>query len=510
MKKLPIGVQSFEEMIRNDYLYVDKTATIHELVTEGKYYFLSRPRRFGKTVLVSTLEALFQGKRDLFSGLFIEDKWDWQPSPVIRIDMLGIPSDSSEKLEESLCQRLEHTATTLGITLSGGTSANRLWQLIHALGDREPVVVLIDEYDKPILDQISHPEVATANQKLLAPFYGVLKALHEKIRFVFLTGVSKFTRVSLFSDLNNLEDISISPRFATITGYTDEELDRYFEPYFADGIGDLEGSALREEVRSWYNGYSWDGAHRVYNPVSILLLLKEKSFAAHWFATGTPKFLLEIIRQRKPRLDELASLELSGLSLEGFSPDRVDLVALLFQTGYLTIKSRRNTRHGPLYTMGYPNREVEQSFLTHVLAEFSNDDIGPVELRVRNLGEKLEHGDVEGFCEGLRSIFASIPYNIFVDDREAYYHTVVYLALSLSGVPITGELQTNRGRIDAVLETPYRFYVIEFKLGSAREALDQIQEKDYCAPFRNRGKEVVALGIGLDEEQRNIGDWLTA
>jgi len=506
-KKLPIGIQSFRKIIEGNYIYVDKTRFIHRLVTEGQLYFLSRPRRFGKSVLISTLEALFRGERELFEGCYIIDHWDWQPRPVIRLDLLGIDSFRLENLEARINSKLERQANDNGLRLPEGDSAERLSHLIESLAQEKRVVVLIDEYDKPILDHIDDPEVRTRNQKFLASFYGVLKSLEDKLEFVMLTGVSKFTRVSVFSDLNNLNDITLHPQYGSITGYTEEDLDNTFAAFLEDGIDGLRGIALREKIRLWYNGYSWNGTTRVYNPVSLLNLFDQRRFAAYWFSTGTPKFLIDLFRRQQLEASELGSLEISELSLEGFAPDKVDLVSMLFQTGYLTIKKRLDTPLGSTYQMGFPNREVEQSFLTHILASYASGDPGHLGVKMWKLGKHLANRDLDSFCEGLCGLFASIPYNIFIEDREAYYHTVIYLALTLSGVRVIGEVQTNKGRIDAVIETDDHIYVLEFKLGVAREALDQIAEKGYVAAYRDRGKQVIAVGIGLDPEQRNIGDW---
>jgi len=508
MKKLPIGIQNFGEIIRDGYLYIDKTEAIHRLVTEGKLYFLSRPRRFGKSVLVSTLAALFRGERDLFRGLFIEDKWDWRARPVLSLSMLGLRTDTVANQEADLIERLGEQAAQHGVTVSATSSPSRLRELILAMAANGPVAILIDEYDKPILDQITDPVRAEANKKHLAPFYATLKLVEEHLGFLFMTGVSKFTRVSLFSDLNNLEDISLSPAFACIAGYTEAEITQNMAAYLAMGIEGLAGPALIEKMRDWYNGYTWDGKTHLYNPVSILKLFKQKRFTSFWFSTGTPKFLIDLYRNGQIRQVDLDGTEVSELIMDGFEPEKIDPIALLFQTGYLTIKDIIPTSGFRIFRMGYPNREVRDAFLTYLLAGFSQADPSKIGARTWQLGEYLRKNEIDAFVEGLRSVIASIPYNIFIDDREAYYQTAIYLVLSLIGVPLLAEIQTNKGRIDVVMETETRLYITEFKLGTAREALDQIHNHGYAEAYRNRSRDIVLLGVGIAPEKRNIEDWI--
>ena len=510
-KKLPLGIQSFSKIIEQNYLYVDKTEIIHRLVTEGQLYFLSRPRRFGKSLLLSTLEALFLGRKQLFEGLYITDHWDFKPRPVIRLDFLGVESDDPEVLKRSVIQRLDHEARKYGLTLSAQDCANRFHQLITELAQRgERVVVLIDEYDKPILDQIGNSKRAVANTRFLATFYAVLKSVEQHLEFLFLTGVSKFTRVSLFSDLNNLEDLTLNPSYAAVTGFTEDELQRHFTPFLERQIDGYGGEALRARMKDWYNGYSWDGETRIYNPVSVLSLFKQEQFGHFWFSSGTPKFLIQLLRTGRVSIPQLEHLKIKAFSMDGFEPEKVDPIALLFQTGYLTIDRITQTEIGRSYHMSYPNFEVRYAFLTYLLADYSDHDPGRIGVMAADIGDHLKAGHIDAFCEGIRSLFASVPYNIFLSDQEAYYHTVVYLVLSLMGVRTAAEIQTNMGRIDAVFETKDCFYVTEFKLGTAQSALDQIESKGYAQTYGDRGKAVISLGIGIDPRKRNISEWLTA
>ncbi|MDJ0838253.1 MAG: AAA family ATPase [Acidobacteriota bacterium] len=508
LKKLPLGLQDFTEIIEGGYFYIDKTTFIHRLVTTSKLNFLSRPRRFGKSVLLSTIEALFRGSRDLFNGLYIADHWDWKPHPVIRLDLLGIESGDETILRESLNRRLDEQAAFYGLKLTASHCADRFRELILGLSERGRVVVLIDEYDKPILDHITDIERVTINRKLMANFFAVLKSVEKNLRFLFMTGVSKFTQVSLFSELNNLSDLTLHGAYAGIAGYTEEEVTRDLGPYLTQPIDGLKGNRLREKIRTWYNGYSWDGRTRVYNPVSLLSLLEQRRFGSFWFSSGTPKFLLELARVGKLKAPGMERMEISEFSLHGFEPEKIDPISLCFQTGYLTIKQVQKDDLGDTYLMGYPNLEVKRAFLTYLLADLTDEQPGQAGLLARKIGAHLANGDIDAFCRSLQSLFAAIPYNIFLADREAYYHTVIYLALSLSDIDSACEIQTHRGRVDAVIETDDNIIITEFKLGTAKEAVAQIKDRGYADAWRNRGKEIRLLGIGIDPDKRNLADWM--
>ena len=376
LKKLPLGLQDFAEIIESGCLYIDKTAYIHRLVTTSKLNFLSRPRRFGKSVLLSTFEALFRGRRELFQGLYIAERWDWTPFPVIRLDMLGIESHNVAVLAENLNERLDEQALIHGVVLTKKRAPNRFRELILALAQRGQVVVLIDEYDKPILDHIVNSKRVKANKQFLATFYAVLKSVETKLRFLFLTGVSKFTQVSLFSELNNLMDLTLHSGYAGIAGYTEDEVNRDLSPYLAQPIDGLDGDRLRDKIRTWYNGYSWDGKTRVYNPVSLLNLLEQRRFGSFWFSTGTPKFLLELIRVGNLKVPDLDRIEIEEFSMQGFDPEKIDPISLLFQTGYLTIQGIDKDDMGDTYFLGYPNLEVKRAFLT-LLADYSSGSNRP-------------------------------------------------------------------------------------------------------------------------------------
>ncbi len=512
MKKLPIGIQTFSDMILEDYLYVDKTEYIYHLLADsGKYYFISRPRRFGKSLLVSTLKEIFSGKQDLFKDLWIYDKIEWQPYPVIHIDFLGLNFRTPERLEETLARLLDDIGAAHGLTLDPHRYVNEKFkELIIKLAQQAKVVILIDEYDKPIIDNIDQPDIAAANRDILREFYDTIKGVDAHIKFTFITGVSKFSRVSVFSGLNNLRDITISESFSTMMGYTGTEFSRYFGfriSALAEEWGVEEGR-LREKIGEWYNGYSWDGRNFVFNPHSILNFFQEKRFDNYWFTSGTPAFLIKLIKKYRTPVDSLDDYETDQSVLDAYDVDRMNVVSLLFQTGYLTIRKIKTiSLTSRMYHLSFPNAEVKESFLKHILAEFSEKFSGEIGKIIYQLAEKIRADDLEGFFGLIKSIYASIPYNIFIQDRERYYHTIIYLILTLLDVNIQSEVQTNQGRIDAVIETEHYIYIMEFKLGTAAEALEQIKQKKYHEKYLPTTKHIKLVGVGFDLTHRNINTY---
>ena len=511
MKKLPIGLQDFGELRRGDFLYVDKTELLYQLATGSKYYFLSRPRRFGKSLLISTLSELFQGNQTLFEGLWIHDRWDWSKTyPVLdfRFNKSGYKISG---LEAFLYEELADRAQAHGITLKKSSYPAQLEELIVALARKHnQVVVLIDEYDKPILDYLHDVEQAKAHREVLKNFYSVLKPLDPHLRFVLLTGVSKFSgsppgRVSIFSELNNLLDLTIYSDYATLLGYTQEELEHYFAERLDQLAPDFSGrEALLSQIKQWYNGYSWDAEHFVYNPFSILNFFDRASFENFWFETGTPTFLVKLLkREQKYDFEEVLA---SAAALGSFELDRLHPVTLLFQTGYLTIRSRDEDM---AYTLVYPNKEVRHSLLQHLLGEYTEESPSDTYIRAKQMKDALRQEDLEGFVESLNGLFASIPYQIFIADKEAYYHSVTFLALSLMDTFVQVEVSQAKGRPDAVVHLEQVIYVLEFKLDEPAEvALAQIQEKGYATPYLNQGKTVKAVGLSFNSQQKALDQWL--
>lgn len=382
-KLLPLGVQTFSKMIKRNYLYVDKTKEIFTLLSSGgQYYFLSRPRRFGKSLLVSTLKEILSGNKELFKGLWIYDKIQWETYPVIHIDFLGLNYTSTDELIDTLHYLVNQNARYHDVKLEEKTYDKRFRELVQKLSQRNKVVVLVDEYDKPIIDFIDQKETALKNRSILKSFYGNLKGLDEYLKFAFITGVSKFSRVSVFSDLNNLDDITLDKQYTTMLGYTHEELGRYFDPWLEELEIRFkkEKKYIIEDIKQWYNGYSWDGENFVYTPHSILNLFKKEFFDNYWFASATPTFLIKQIQTFHTPVEKLENYESDGTIFESFDIDRMNVISLLFQTGYLTIKKVEEisltTR---MYYLSYPNMEVKESFLKHLFSEFSRtvtDQVG--------------------------------------------------------------------------------------------------------------------------------------
>jgi len=516
MKNLPLSIQTFRDFIAENYIYVDKTRQIHDLfATGGKYYFLSRPRRFGKSLLISTLVEIFSGNKELFKGLWIYDKIEWIKYPVIHMDFSKMDFESPKKLKESLKKFLYKTAVSYDVILDEKkTYKESFAELIEKLSSLGKVVLLVDEYDKPITEYMEASKLETAKtiRKVLKNFFGVIKGSDAFLRFVFITGVSKFSRVSIFSDLNNLRDITLSRQFAVLVGYTETELMHYFAPYLAQ-LADEAGMSekqLANDIKHWYKGYSWDGENFVYNPFSILNLFAEKSFENFWFTSGTPTFLIQLIRRKESEITEFENLTVGSYTFDSYDIENIDIAALLFQTGYLTIKeiTSQGITKVKAYHLSYPNKEVRDSFLTYLLGDFSRKDMSFNSRFLERINELVKAGDMDGFIRESKSLFASIPYNIFISDKEAYYHSIIYLILKLAGAEVRCEEPTNTGRIDAVLETGNKIYIMEFKMGSEHEALEQIKKMKYYEKYLAGGKKVVLLGVGFDVKQRNIGNYL--
>ena len=421
MKKLPIGIQSFSELIGGGYLYVDKTRDIHNLLTlAGKYFFLSRPRRFGKSLLVSTLQELFSNNRELFKGLWIYDKIEWKTHPVIHLDFTQLELDNKEVLVQSVNEMLDEVGDAYGIRLEASGYKTRFARLIKKLSAQGTVVILIDEYDKPIIQHIEKIQQAKDNREVLKNLFGVLKGLDKYIRFVFLTGVSKFSRVSIFSDLNNLSDITINSKYAGMLGYTQDELTGYFSDridLFTKAHG-MSREHLLDRLKLWYNGYSWDGKSFVYNPFSMLTLFDNNQFSNYWFATGTPTFLVNHIRNREKNIRDLENVKVSNTVFDSYDIENLEIIALLFQTGYLTVKEVTYSDVKPYYTLSYPNLEVKESFLQHLLSGYTGQGRGGLEDRLLHLAGYIKEGNLEEFFIGIKSIFAGIPSHIFIKERK--------------------------------------------------------------------------------------------
>ena len=504
-KKLPIGIPTLSEIIPTGHYYVDKTGLALKLIDEGKYYFLSRPRRFGKSLFLDTLKEIFEANQPLFQGLQIHDHWDWtRRHPVLRISFGGRHFQNPEELAASLHKQLDAYERQFALPAQYPDNPSRLDDLITRLHQQtgQQVVVLVDEYDKPILDKIEDSVVAAAMRDVLKDIYGVLKDLDAHLRFVFLTGVSKFSKVNLFSGLNNLEDITLDPAYSAICGYTDTDVNTIFAP-------ELPG-LNREQIRHWYNGYNWLG-ESVYNPFDLLLLFKKRTFHPWWFETGTPTFLTKLMAKNGFFTPRLENLRTRAERISTFDVDKITPEALLFQTGYLTIHHCEQTDTGNwLYTLGYPNREVEVSLNTALLAVYT-PDVGQGDDHGIRLEELLRTNDLIGLRDLFQSFFASIPHNWYTNNPianyEGYYASVFYSYFAALGFEVRVEDATNFGRIDMAVKLPERIYLFEFKvveLVPKGHALQQLKDKAYADKYRAAGLPIVLVGVEFSRDTRNV------
>jgi len=509
-QSLPIGIQDFETIRSGNFYYVDKTPLIRRLVEDGRHYFLSRPRRFGKSLLLDTLKVLFEGQEALFRGLDIHAHWDWSVThPVLRLSFGGKYS-TPEEVEGDVIEQLESVERKYGLApaATSNTGPRRLRNLLdrlhHTTGQQ--VVILVDEYDKPILDGLPDPDRARANREYLRGVYGIIKDSAEHVRFVLVTGVSMFSKVSLFSDLNNLEDISLDPHFATICGYTDEDIDTVFAP-------ELEGLD-REEIRTWYNGYNWRGEARLYNPFDVLLLLRKREFNPYWFETGSPRFLFETLKAKSVNPMELENRIAHRSLVSKFDVDDISAEALLFQTGYLTIVDEQREGHRTVYRLDYPNQEVRLSLNDELLAYLSPTNRVPSDEGVA-LRDRLETGDFDGFAETLKAWLASIPYPWHRHDLaryEAWYASLLHMCFRAIGVEVRSEEASSHGRADMVVQTGGQVFVLEFKMAESVDATEaalaaaftQMRARGYAETYRDRQEPVHLVAVACGREVRNL------
>lgn len=511
MKKLPIGIQSFNKLISENYVYIDKTSYIHQLITSGQYYFLSRPRRFGKSLLISTLEAIFLGQKYLFKDLAIENlEYTWTTHPVIRLDMGGMNYTEKGNLEAHLRDQLETTAERYGVPLKAGEIENQFKNLILSLFEKGQVVVLIDEYDKPILDAVDNLELALHNRDRLKGFYGVLKPADPYLRFTLLTGVSKFSKVSVFSDLNNLNDITMDAAYASLLGYTQAELERDF----ADHLDRVEEAMhigrqdILKKIKFWYNGYHFSkSGNNVYNPFSTLLFFDKCDFSNYWFETGTPTMLIKLLKRQAYNITSIEKIQLKSSGFTSYEVDALAPEPLLFQTGYITIKGY-DERTG-LYTLGYPNYEVESSFIERLMEIPGTIPQRQAPGMIVSFMRTMEAAELEEAMNILRVFFAGIPYDISIAN-EKYYQTIFYLIFKMLGFFTRAEVRSSAGRADAVVQLENHIYIFEFKLhDSAESALAQIKDKKYYEQYLGQKKPITLVGVEFSKEERNIGCWLT-
>jgi hypothetical protein len=504
-KKLPIGIQTFAKIRGDDYYYVDKTGYALRLIESGSHYFLSRPRRFGKSLFLDTLAELFAGNEPLFRGLYCHDRWDWSKKhPVIRISFAEGRLESRTELDRRIRWNLEQNRERLGVECGDiddipGCFANLIQAAERQFGQR--AVVLVDEYDKPILDNLTDPEVARAMREGLRNLYSVIKGQDAHIQFAFLTGVSKFSKVSIFSGLNNLRDITVSAEYSAICGYTESDVDTVFAP-------ELEGLD-RQAIRDWYNGYNWLG-ESVYNPFDLLLLFQERVFRPYWFETGTPTFLVDVLTQRGCFTPELAVLRADEELLSSFDVEAMSTEALLWQTGYLTFRGRRQMGARIEYTLRYPNREVE-SALNDALVKALVGAPSAAGRAVGRLYDVLIAGDLAGLRTHIDSLYAAIPHDWYrnnpIAQYEGYWASVFYSHIAALGLDLIAEDVTSQGRIDLTVKLPERIYLFEFKvveLEPEGQALAQLKAKDHAAKYRAASVPIHLVGIEFSRDSRRV------
>ena len=509
---MPIGIQSFEKLRRENYVYIDKTEIMYRLVSTSNPYFLSRPRRFGKSLLLSTMEAYFLGKRDLFKGLAIERlETEWNTHAVLRLDLNAEKYDSPERLHDMLERQLRGWEKTYETGGEGITHSGRFMEVIKKANEKtgRGVVVLIDEYDKPLLNSFHDEALQKAFRETLTAFYTVLKSADPWLRFVFITGVTKFAQMGIFSNLNQLKDISLDPRYAALCGLTGDEIRADFVPELKllAKENNLDDEACMERLTRMYDGYHFNYRDMVgiYNPFSILNVLDSTMFENYWFASGTPTFLAEMLKKTDFDLRELDGIEVSAASL---SDDRANInnpVPMIYQSGYLTIK--KYDERFQIYTLGFPNDEVKYGFLNFVTPFYTPVAESETSFYIGKFIHELESGDVDAFLTRLRAFFAGISYELN-NRTERHYQTIFYLVFKLMGQFAETEVRSAKGRADAVVKTADYIYVFEFKLdGSADQALAQINDRGYLIPYTVDGRKLVKIGVNFDPAQRNIGDW---
>ena len=512
-RKLPIGIQTFKDIRTQGYLYVDKTDLVWQIANVGKPFFLSRPRRFGKSLLLSTFEAYFEGKKELFEGLAIEKLEEkWEKYPVLHLDLNAEKYDTPESLNAILSYQLTQWEAIYGKGEDETTLSNRFKGVIQRAYERtgKGVVVLVDEYDKPLLQAIHNEELLESYRVMLKAFYGVLKSNDRYLRFVFLTGVTKFSQVSVFSDLNQLNDISTSRAYASICGITKEELVATFQPELV-ALAEANEQSLEETVQmmtAQYDGYHFhQKGEGMYNPFSVLNAFDKQEFGNYWFQTGTPTFLVKSLQKADYDLRTLMDgVEASASTFTEYRAEENNPIPLIYQSGYLTIKDFDN--RFKIYTLGFPNDEVRYGFLNFLVPFYTSITDDKKNFYIGRFIQELEKGDIDSFMHRFEAFFADFPYELN-DKTERHYQVIVYLIFKLMGQFTQAEVHSAKGRADAVVQTPKYVYIFEFKLnGTAEEAMGQINDKGYAEPFKGDSRQIMKIGVEFSAETRNVKRWL--
>ena len=516
LKNLPIGIQDFESLINDGYLYVDKTALMYRLVSTGRYYFLSRPRRFGKSLLISTLKAYFLGKKDLFKGLAVEQlEQKWTVHPVLHLDLNTDNYDSKAALDDRIALSLDNWEKLYGRNELEKSFGARFEGVIQRAYEKtgERVVILVDEYDKPLLQAIGDDKLQDTFRTTLKSFYGALKSKDDCIKFAMLTGVTKFGKVSVFSDLNNLKDISLDNRYYNLCGIDEGELHGVFEPY-VQRLADSQNITLDKaysELKRNYDGYHFSkNMVGMYNPFSLLNAFDSLEIGNYWFETGTPSYLVELMQDQDMKLWNITKKLVSSDVLNSVDIATTEPISVIFQSGYLTIKGYKNEYDG--YLLGFPNEEVKRGFLRYLIPRYTSVRPSDTAFEIESFVEEVRGGDISGFMKRLKSFFANTPYDL-IKDTENHYQNVLFILCNLCGLYTKAEFHTSNGRVDMTIETPDYVYIFEFKYnGTAEEAMSQIKEKNYAQPFLASGKKIALIGANFSGETRNIDgrkiEWL--
>ena len=514
MRKLPIGIQTFEEIRNGGYLYVDKTALVYQIASVGKPYFLSRPRRFGKSLLLSTFEAYFQGRKDLFRGLAIEKlETEWTQYPVLHLDLNARKYETSADLIAMLNQYLEKWESVYGTEKQDRSPEERFAYVIERVCEQtgKQVVVLIDEYDKPLLQALLDEPLLDEYRRILKAFYGVLKSADRYLRFVFLTGVTKFAQVSVFSDLNQLNDISMDRAYNALCGITRNELLQVFSPEI-QSLGEMEGLTFEETVshlEKRYDGYHFceDTSVGIFNPFSLLNVFQKQKFGDFWFQTGTPTYLVNLLQQSDYDLRLLVDgMEVAAPAFSEYRAEASNPLPMIYQSGYLTIKDY--DKEVSLYTLGFPNDEVRYGFLNFLVPYYTRVTDDETGFHIAQFMRDLRAGNVDAFMERLQVFFAGIPYDLS-NNNERHYQAIFYVVFALLGRLIEAEVHSATGRADAVIKTKDTVYVFEFKFnGTAEEALQQINDNGYLIPYKLDGKRLVKVGVNFSKETRNVDRYI--
>lgn len=512
LQNLPLGIQNFGKLREGNYLYVDKTALMYRIVTSGSYYFLSRPRRFGKSLLLSTMHAYFDGKKELFEGLAVSKlEKEWKKYPVLHLDLNTGKYDTPEALDFKLDMALMEWESTYQTEYVGKTLSGRFESIIKRACEKtgERVVILVDEYDKPMLQAIGDDELQSYYRNTLKAFYGALKSMDGYIKLGFLTGVTKFGKVSVFSDLNNLTDISMDNRYYDVCGINGQELQRDFAPYIKR-LAQRENLSIDDtdaQLQRLYDGYHFTyDTPGMYNPYSLLNTFDKCSFGSYWFETGTPSYLVELLKQHDYNLEKMSDIETTEEALGSIDIISSDPIPVIYQSGYLTIKGY--DKEFKIYTLGFPNEEVEAGFLKYLVPFYTKYTKSESPFQIQQFVKEVRVGDIDGFLLRLQSFFSDTPYEL-IKDLENHYQNVLFIINKLMGFYVKAEYHTSRGRIDMVLQTPKYIYVMEFKLdGTAEEALLQINSKNYSLPFEADDRKVIKIGLNFDNEARNIEKWV--